>query len=218
MSISANQVRQIVSEVIDGRVSEQPWFYLLFLAITFLAGACGAFLSAYFKKRGESLATKADFQQLLDQLRQSTHLAEEIKADIQSKYGEQATLRSLLRDRTEALVMATFDLENWLGEARSRAFQGESSEFNGSPISRISALRDIYFPEVGAEFAELEGRNLDYTQWLNGLLRERLNCGGDVQAMQPYLDGFGAIYRPFLAALEPFRRQVIASAKARGGL
>ena len=199
-------------------MSEQPWFYLLLIAVTFVASAGGAFLSAYFKRRGESLATKADFQQLLDQLRQSTDLAEEIKANIQSKYGEQATLRALLRDRMESLVMATFELESWLSEARAHALQGESFESNGSPMSKISALRDIYFPEVGLEFSELNVRYIEYVQWLLDLQGARLTYGGNVQAMQPHVDGFGGVYRPFAAALEPFRRQVIASANARGGL
>lgn len=127
MPISTSQLRQIVTEVLDGRISEQLWFYLLLIAVTFVASACGAFLSAYFKKRGESLATKADFEQLLVQLRQSTHLAEEIKADMQSKYGEQATLRALLRDRTEAIAMATFELESWLGETRAVRFKANHS-------------------------------------------------------------------------------------------
>jgi len=124
MPISPDQARQIVTEALDGRMSEQPWFYLLLIAVTFVAGACGAFLSAYFKKRGESLATKADFQQLLGQIRQSTHLAEEIKADIQSRYGEQATLRALLRDRMESLVMATFEFGKLAGRGADACVSG----------------------------------------------------------------------------------------------
>jgi len=85
-------------------------------------------------------------------------------------------------------------------------------------MSKISALRDIYFPEVGLEFAELRVRYIEYIQWLLDLQGVRLTCGGNVQAMQPHLDGFGGVYRPFAAALEPFRGQVIASARARNGL
>ncbi|UGB45241.1 hypothetical protein LQ772_14845 [Frateuria edaphi] len=218
MPLSASEFRRIVTEVLDGQVSEQPWFYLLLAAATFIGGACGAFLSAYFKKRGETLATKADFNGLLAQLRQSTHLAEEIKADIQTKYGEQSTLRALLRERTESIVMATFELESWLGEARARAFQGESFESDSSPMSKISALRDIYFPDIGIEFTELRLRYIEYIQWLLGLQGARLTSGGNVEMMQPHIVTFNNVYQPFSAALAPFRAKVIASARARGGL
>jgi hypothetical protein len=218
MPISPTQLRQIVTEVIDGRVSEQPWFYLLLLAVTFVSGACGAFLSAYFKKRGESLATKADFEQLLIQLRKSTHLAEEIKGEVQAKYGEQATVRAVLRDRTESLVVATFELEAWLSEARAAAFRGESFESDSSPMAKISAFRDIYFPEIRIEFSKLRLRYIEHVQWLLDLQTLKISSGGNVQAMQPHVDTFPNVYRPFAAALGPFRTRVIASARERGGL
>lgn len=218
MPISAAEIRQIADGVLREQVTEQPWFYLLLAAISLVGSAFGGFLAAYFKKRGEMLATKADFDELLTQLRQSTHLAEEIKADIQSKYGEQATLRALLRDRTELLVMATFELEGWLGEARAHAFQGESFESDSSPMSKISALRDIYFPEIGVEFSELRLRYIQYIQWLLDLQGVRLGSAGNAAAMQPHLSTFSQAYQPFSAALGPFRAQVIAAARARGGL
>lgn len=218
MSISADQARQIAEEVVSGRVAGDIWFYVLLLATTFVAGAAGAFLSSYFKKRGEALATKSDFNDLLEQLRESTHLAEEIKADVQSRYGETASVRALLRERTEALVMATFDLEQWLEQARSRVIDGEPLGAESSPMSKISALRDIYFPEVVQEYFELQRRFLRYSHWLVSLQAVRLQGGNDLQPVRTHMDGFGEIYQPFLASLSPFRAQVIASSRQRGGL
>lgn len=218
MSISDPATRTLANEILSAQVIEHPWFYILLIAISLTGSAIGALVASYFKRRGETLATKADFDELLNQLQQSTQLAEEIKADIQSKYGEQSTLRALLRDRTESIIMATFELESWLEAARSRALYGEPFNWGGSPISKISALRDIYFPEVSVEFHELKLRYVHYVQWILGLQEVRLNSGGQAAAMKPYLSTFLKSYQPFSDALEPFRMQIIEAARARGGL
>ena len=47
------------------------------------AAAIGAFVGAYLKKRGENLATKEDFEDLLQQIKAQTKATEEIKAEVQ---------------------------------------------------------------------------------------------------------------------------------------
>lgn len=216
--ISATEARQIANEVVEGRVLNDPVFFLSLLAITTIASAIGSYISSYFKKRGEALATKADFQELLSQLKESTQLAEEIKGDVQSRYGEAASMRALLRDRTERIVMATFDLELWLEQARSKAIDGQSSEAGGSPMSKVSALRDIYFPEINVEYQEFYQRHFAYIQWIHSIQMARLENGNNLQPVRDVLATLDQVYPPFLAAVVRFRAQIIASARARGGL
>lgn len=218
MPISPSEAQKIANEILQGSLTERPWFYITFLTLTFISGAAGAFLTGYFKKRGESLATRADFESLRDQLKQNTHLAEEIKADVQTRYGERASIRALLRERAEALVMATFDLEVWLNEAQNRAFQGNSSDYDSSPMSKISAFREIYFPEISAEYDLVKAKYLSYASWLVELRQVSLEARGDQAQLQRHLDRFGDAYTPFYASLAQFRTRVIAAAKARGGL
>lgn len=216
--ISETAARQIANEVVDGRVLSNPTFFVLLLAITVVSSALGSYISSYFKKRGEAFATKTDFKELLDQLKESTHLAEEIKADVQSKYGEAASMRALLRDRTEAIIMATFDLELWLEQARSKALEGKSTESAGSPMTKVSALRDIYFPEITVAYHEFNASYFEYTNWILAVHRSRLDHGDDLQPTRELVEGIDQVLRPFLKAIVRFRAEIIASSRARGGL
>lgn len=56
--------------------------YLAFGLISVLAGAVGGALGAYLKQQAESLARAHSFDQLLDELRKTTALAEEIKTEV----------------------------------------------------------------------------------------------------------------------------------------
>jgi hypothetical protein len=58
--------------------------YLAMLVLSAVGGALGAYAGAYLKKRGETLATKHDFEALADQLAANTALTEDIKADVAS--------------------------------------------------------------------------------------------------------------------------------------
>jgi len=60
----------------------QPLVYVVLVGISALGGLVGSFLTAYAKKRGENLATKADFDELLRQLRLQTAETEKIKSEI----------------------------------------------------------------------------------------------------------------------------------------
>lgn len=54
------------------------WSYLIALVVPFIGG----YLGAYAKKKGESLATKEDFDSLLEQVKKTTATTEGIKAEM----------------------------------------------------------------------------------------------------------------------------------------
>jgi len=57
-------------------------YYLSIIVLSFTGAAVGAFVSSYFKIRGKNLATKADFNELLQQLAKTTEATEKIKTAI----------------------------------------------------------------------------------------------------------------------------------------
>jgi len=58
---------------------------VVFWAITALVSGFGAYFGAYFKKKGENLATHEDIGQLVDQVRAVTITAKEIEANISDR-------------------------------------------------------------------------------------------------------------------------------------
>lgn len=57
-----------VEQIMNQSLPFPWWSYLLALIVPFFGG----FLCAYLKKKGESLATKEDFDSLLEQLKETT--------------------------------------------------------------------------------------------------------------------------------------------------
>ena len=218
MFTSPSQAKAIAETISHGEITERPLFYLSIVALAFVASVVGGFVSGYAKRRGEALATKADLKALQDQLRENTRLTEEIKGDVHSRYSEQASIRLALRERTELLILSTYELEQFLSQTQVRSASGEITVFDESPMSKVSTYKEIYFPEVSEEHSKLRSTYFDYVKWLIDLRGKAMKVAEDHTALQHHLSGFKQAYGPFFASLEPFRASVIAAARARGGL
>ncbi len=72
-------IKLIQRAVRDGLTSAS-WIVTL---VGLSAAAAGAFLGSYFKRKGEHLATREDFDELLRQIKAQTKATEEIKGEIQ---------------------------------------------------------------------------------------------------------------------------------------
>jgi hypothetical protein len=67
------------------QISHLQWVNVLLLALAVAGSATGAYLSSYAKRKGEQLATKEDFDELLKQTKLTTRLTEQIKAQTSSQ-------------------------------------------------------------------------------------------------------------------------------------
>src|SRR5476649_2300581 len=72
----------LVVDLISQRTLANWAFWLLFFVVSGLSALAASFLKAYGSKRGEQLATKADFDNLKEQLQATTRLTEEIKSEV----------------------------------------------------------------------------------------------------------------------------------------
>ncbi len=82
--MSPAELELLLRKLLGEGIQLQPASYLLLVVISLMAAAAGAFMGAYLKRRAENLATKADFDSLLTQLREQTREVEEIKSEIAS--------------------------------------------------------------------------------------------------------------------------------------
>jgi hypothetical protein len=76
------EIELLIRRVLNEGVHLQGLVYVVLVGISALCGLAGSYLGAYAKKRGENLATKADFAELLRQVRLQTRETEEIKSEI----------------------------------------------------------------------------------------------------------------------------------------
>jgi len=72
------EVRRLLENILSKGIHLDFGSYVTLAVITLI----GAFVGAYIKKRGENYATKQDFQDILQQVKETTKATEEIKAAI----------------------------------------------------------------------------------------------------------------------------------------
>ena len=82
--MTPNDVRLVLQEVLGGRVFLNTSAFVIFVCGSVLSVAIAAGVGAFFGKRGETAAVKADLETIKENLRQTTEATEKIKADISS--------------------------------------------------------------------------------------------------------------------------------------
>ena len=91
-----------------------PQFLLWTIAQTAVAALCAgiaAYAGGYLRRRGEHLATKQDFENLLSQLAANTRLVETVKAEIGIQDWTERQWRQLRITKLEYLMMSVDSLD-----------------------------------------------------------------------------------------------------------
>ncbi len=218
MKISGQHAATIASEIAKGQFLDRLEMYVLIALIVFLSSALSAYVVSYFRKKGETAATRADFDAVLDQLRQSTSVSEGIRSEIQAALGERAALRQTIREKAEKVIEASFNLEHWLENCRSLALRGDTFDINGSPMNAISALQLLYFPDSNPHRVLLEKALNDQLRWMLELANLSSWPVTDAGKRSAHLEGFEALHGPLQSTLREFRQSIISNARSAGAL
>lgn len=80
--MSESLIREIANEILREGLIQNWRTYAVLIALFVVSGAVNAFVENYLRKRAETFATKADFDELLRQLRANTEVAESVKSVI----------------------------------------------------------------------------------------------------------------------------------------
>jgi hypothetical protein len=75
-------IAEIAHQIVEGEILYNWRFYLTIFGLVVVGTVPSSFLVAYFRTRGERYATKADFDGLLNELRETTRATEGIKQNI----------------------------------------------------------------------------------------------------------------------------------------
>lgn len=153
--MSDKVIREIAEKIVQEQILENWLFYVLLLAMIAIGSVVSAFVTAYFKKRGESYATKADFDALIAQLEITTQTAEEVKTQIAHSDWTAKQWKTLRRIKLEELMNSINKLIQWLDEERAIRLHGESVEDRYPPMENIQTLANLYFPELEIEVLKL---------------------------------------------------------------
>jgi len=165
-------IREIAIQVFNEQIVENWKFYLIILALCFISSAIGSFLSSYFKKRGEHIAVKSDFDNLSNQLKKNTELVENVKATVNHSDWTQREWKTLRRVKLEELLTTLHSVMSWI--EKDHSLMKESGEGNEAPMplnSTVTIAR-LYFPELYDEVRSFHISTNQYRLAVNTLLQE----------------------------------------------
>lgn len=122
-----------------------------------IASGCGAYFGSYLARKGQNLATKEDFDEVLRQLRESTNVTEQIRGEVHARFSDASALKALKRDRLEKMMSLTFDVDDYLIRATNAAERGQGIDGSNFPANDIAAYATLYFPKLLDQVMDLLG-------------------------------------------------------------
>jgi hypothetical protein len=139
----------LIADLITHKIVENWVFWLLFFVFSGLATLTTSFFKAFGSKRGEQLATRADFDTLKVQLQATTRLTEEIKNEvghiewrIREAY---STRRAKLEEFVQQIGTVSSTLDPWISSLIvGETFVAQDTEC----LNRLEMLARLYFPPL----------------------------------------------------------------------
>jgi hypothetical protein len=194
----------IAKQIVNTELLLNWKFYAVFLAISLLACVGSSFLVAYFTSRGKHFATKADFDELLKQLRLTTEVTESIKQSLSHHDWSLREFKTIKRTKLEELFNAIFETHYWLDECRKESlFDGDKVKLP-DPLNKVYVIGNLYFPELGAELRAFQEASIKYklftSETLSGLLplKKANNAPAITSFFEENTKKFGAVYKNIL--------------------
>ena len=192
----------IFREIVEAIVREQlllNWrFYALVCGITFLATVAGHWLASYLKKRGETLATKADMKEILRQVSATTRATEEVRSAVSQADWAAREWRTTRRVKLEELLSSAYSLDQWLDVQRSKWLYAEEIKADEAPMERLKLLATLYFPELQTEVTAVWASHQQALMFIleHGNRTRASRHAGDPAAHQITLDEFAHGWKP----------------------
>ena len=144
-------IREIAEQIARQQLYAQWPLWLGMLCIALVVGFGASYIGSYGKKRGENLATKADFDDLLAQLRATTTLTEEVRSEVARADWATRELKVLRRTKLEELLQAVHEVQAWHDSENAIRLYGSTDAPKASPVPQVERLAGLYFPELSAE-------------------------------------------------------------------
>jgi hypothetical protein len=204
-------IREIAKEIVQDQTASMWPYFVVLVGLMAVIGFFSALIGAYARRRGEHLATKADFDLLLAQLKATTSVTEQVRTQVSHTDWATRELRTLQRVKLEELLTSIIEVLNWQELARTHRLFGGALAPGPSPMPRAEAIAGLYFPELSGEFNafSITYHEIDIAT-LNSQMA-MLQAANDFEAKKRVLGEFTARWEE----LYPIQAQRVSALKTR---
>lgn len=198
-------IREIANEILLEALIKNWLTYAILTALLVVSAAVSAYGANYLRKRAETYATKADFDELLRQLRATTEAAESVRSAIAKADWAKREWQTLRRAKLEELLTAMHAAIHGLDSEQDARFFGNGMPTEASPIWEVEALSSLYFPEL-AEASVFSFTLVKYRSLVLDVQAKLLSASNDTSKYQ-------AAFNVMLPEMKDLRAKLLASAQ-----
>jgi len=174
--MDSSLARQIAEQVVNQQILLNWKFYGLVLLLSAAGYLLAQWLSGYAKKRGETAATKADFEQLLDQQKALTASTEAIRSAVSADALKAAEYRGLRREKLEQLLLACLETRDWPNELSNERVYSDPPPVGKNLQDKVYTIAKLYFRELRSEVSAFDTACDAYQLCLNGIKKKLLQA------------------------------------------
>lgn len=171
--MEADLIKQIANQVVKEQILLNWKFYMILASLYFLVYCLASFIKPYLGKRGEALAKKSDLGVLLNELRKSTELTENIKSKVDTESWILKEFNILKRQKLEELLILLYDYKMHINSDLNAKFFGGVEIDKRCPSDQATAIHKLYFPELDEPMKAFYRACAKWGEWLSEGLKQK---------------------------------------------
>lgn len=206
-------IDEVAKQIVEKQILLNWKFYALIVLLQIPVIYFRTLFEKYAGKRGETLATKADLNEILRQLQKTTQTAENIKVAVAHKDWTVKEFKTLRRIKLEELISCIYEIQTMSEDLlKSALFNIEFGNFD--PLTnKMLLLTGLYFPELKEEIRAFRLERIEAHKWFIDLKKRAI----PLSPLSPEFDALVAetSARSRQVVLDLYDKQTRVEAKAR---
>ncbi|MDB6061214.1 MAG: hypothetical protein JWM78_1317 [Verrucomicrobiaceae bacterium] len=158
-------VASFVKQIADQTVLTNTLIWIQ-LGVWIVFGVAIAIAGPYLKKRAELLATKADFNTLKQQLKDTTEVVEKVKTEISHADWASREWKTIRRLKIEALFEGLIALGTWQKNEVVAVLARNEPISDATPLYHVEMLIRLYLPQLNDSFNVLAEKTQKSRTWM----------------------------------------------------
>lgn len=161
-------IKEIALQVVQQQQPSVWYFYAVIIALNIIFGAIGVYLIKYAGKRGETAATKADFDEITRQLKETTRVSEQVRSEVSRADWVAREWKTIRRIKLEELVDSAMSVKAWSidilsaygdilheeGFSDERKMENQRIRLSSSPAEKSFMICVLYFSDTKTQLTE----------------------------------------------------------------
>ena len=138
----------LANEILKQLIFQNWKIYLLMAAIWLLSFFIQKWILSYVSERGRAAGIAADFKTIIKNLEKTTDISKSIELKLSHEDWIAREYRVIRRTKLEELMLAVYATEAWSEKAITLTHHTEDFDVASSPITKVTMLALLYFPEM----------------------------------------------------------------------